>query len=143
MLKDPYFNKPIVLIYSNKIKFKDIIYVPYKTLNNKSLLECIIVDKIYIKDIGYKYNVMIGKSNDKFSIDGIDMNGLEWYADPNMKNLSGGECPKEVLWRTEKSESRSVESDNYPPSVYGNGRINPTQNIIPLQGGGDSRFIAI
>jgi stage II sporulation protein GA (sporulation sigma-E factor processing peptidase) len=73
MLKDPYFNKPIVLIYSNKIKFKDIIYVPYKTLNNKSLLECMIVDKIYIKNIGYKYNVMIGKSNDKFSIEGIDM----------------------------------------------------------------------
>ena len=32
-----------------------------------------IVDKIYIKNIGYKYNVMIGRSNDKFSIEGIDM----------------------------------------------------------------------
>ena len=26
-------------------------------------------------------------------ISGIDPNGLEWYADPNMKNLSGGEYP--------------------------------------------------
>ena len=73
MLKDPYFNKPIILIYNKKIKFEKIIYVPYKTLNNKSLLECMIVDKIYIKNIGYKYNVMIGRSNDKFSIEGIDM----------------------------------------------------------------------
>lgn len=63
-------------------------------------------------------------------ISGIDPNGLEWYADPNMKNLSGGECPKEVLWRTEKSESRSLEEDNFPPSVYGKGRINPTQNFV-------------
>ena len=63
-------------------------------------------------------------------ISGIDMNGLEWYADDNMKNYKAAECPKEVLWRTEKSESRSLESDNYPPSVYGNGRINPTQNFV-------------
>lgn len=63
-------------------------------------------------------------------ISGIDPNGLEWYADPDMKNLSGGECPKEVLWRTEKSESRTLEEDNFPPSVYGNGRINPTQNFV-------------
>ena len=63
-------------------------------------------------------------------ISGIDPKGLEWYADPDMKNLSGGECPKEVLWRTEKSESRSLEEDNFPPSVDGKGRINPTQNFV-------------
>lgn len=63
-------------------------------------------------------------------ISGIDMNGLEWYADPNMSQLEAAQCPKEVLWRTEKSESRSLESDNYPPSVDGNGRINPTQNFV-------------
>ena len=63
-------------------------------------------------------------------LDGIDMNGLEWYADDNMKNLSAAECPKEVMWRTEKSESRSLEEDNYPPSVHGNGRVNPTQNFV-------------
>ena len=72
-LKDPYFHRPIILIYNDKIKFDNIIYVPYKTLNNTSILECMIVDKMYIKNIGYKYNVMIGKSNDKFSLEGIDM----------------------------------------------------------------------
>lgn len=72
-LKDPYFHKPIILIYNNKIKFNNVIYVPYKALNNTSILECMIIDKIYIKNIGYKYNVMIGKSNDKFSLEGIDM----------------------------------------------------------------------
>ncbi|MDO4208863.1 MAG: RagB/SusD family nutrient uptake outer membrane protein [bacterium] len=61
---------------------------------------------------------------------GLAADGLEWYADPNMKDLQGGECPKEVMWRTEKSENNSLETDNYPPSIYGNGRINPTQNLV-------------
>lgn len=63
-------------------------------------------------------------------VSGIDADGLEWYADPNMKNLSAAECPKEVLWRTEKSESNDLESKYYPPSIYGQGRINPTQNLV-------------
>ena len=61
---------------------------------------------------------------------GLDANGLEWYADADMSKLSAAECPKEVLWRTEKSESNSLESDNFPPSIYGKGRINPTQNLV-------------
>lgn len=63
-------------------------------------------------------------------ISGIDINGLEWYADPNMKDLTAAECPKEVLWRTEKSENNDLETKYYPPSIYGQGRINPTQNLV-------------
>ena len=63
-------------------------------------------------------------------ISGIDTNGLEWYADPNMKDLTAAECPKEVLWRTEKSENNDLETKYYPPSIYGQGRINPTQNLV-------------
>ena len=75
-----------------------------------------------------KYAKTVLDLND--GLDGIDPNGLVWYADENMKNLKAAECPKEVMWRTEKSESNTLESDNYPPSVYGNGRINPTQNFV-------------
>ena len=63
-------------------------------------------------------------------VSGIDTDGLEWYADPNMKDLEGGDCPKEVLWRTEKANNNDLEADNYPPSIYGKGRINPTQNLV-------------
>ena len=63
-------------------------------------------------------------------VSGIDTDGLEWYADPNMQELEGGECPKEVMWRTEKSNNNDLEADNYPPSIYGKGRINPTQNLV-------------
>ncbi len=62
---------------------------------------------------------------------GIDVNGGTWYCNVNEINaLSGGDCPKEVMWRGEKSQSNSLESDNYPPSIYGKGRINPTQNFV-------------
>ena len=47
-----------------------------------------------------------------------------------MKDLKAAECPKEVLWRTEKSENNDLETKNYPPSIYGQGRINPTQNLV-------------
>ncbi len=64
-------------------------------------------------------------------VSGIDANGGTWYCNVNEINaLSGGDCPKEVMWRGEKSQSNDLESDNYPPSIYGKGRINPTQNFV-------------
>lgn len=62
---------------------------------------------------------------------GMDPNGATWYCNTSeIAALTGGDCPKEVMWRGEKSESNSLESDNYPPSIYGKGRINPTQNFV-------------
>lgn len=75
-----------------------------------------------------KYAAAVLNLND--GVNGIDMNGLQWYADANMSGYSAAQCPKEVLWRTEKSESNDYESAYYPPSLYGNGRINPTQNLV-------------
>lgn len=72
-LIDPYFNKPIILTTNQKIKFKNIIYVPYQTLNNNGILECMLIDKIHIHNIGYRKKILIGRSNDKFQIEGIDM----------------------------------------------------------------------
>ena len=70
---------------------------------------------------------------------GIDANGTTWYCNTKeIDALTGAECPKEVLWRGQKSQSNSLESDNYPPSIYGSGRINPTQNFVdafPMKNG--------
>lgn len=44
----------------------------------------------------------------------------------------------EILWRRPYFDDRSRETDNFPPSLYGNGRINPTQNLVdafPMQNG--------
>ncbi len=64
-------------------------------------------------------------------IDGIDPNGLTWYANGSeIDNLAKGVNPKEILWRGGVSNSNSLETDHYPPSLYGKGRLNPTQNLV-------------
>lgn len=72
-------------------------------------------------------------------VEGMDPTGWTWYA--NTKDIDGfknGECPKEILWRGEKGENNDWEKDNFPPSLYGKGRINPTQNFVdafPMKNG--------
>lgn len=61
---------------------------------------------------------------------GIDADGGTWYSNKEIESLGSGECPPEILWRGTKSSSNSLEKDNYPPSIYGKGRINPTQNLV-------------
>jgi hypothetical protein len=64
-------------------------------------------------------------------VEGMDPTGWTWYANTKEINgLANGECPKEVLWRGEKSENNDWEKDNFAPSLEGNGRINPTQNFV-------------
>lgn len=72
-LYDPYFHRPIILISNWKFKFDKPLLVPYKALNHTGIITCMKVDKVYIHNIGYKYNVLVGRSIDKFRIDGIDM----------------------------------------------------------------------
>lgn len=40
------------------------------------------------------------------------------------------ETSTDILWRKDYTTSRSLEADNFPPSLYGNGRVNPTQNFV-------------
>ena len=44
----------------------------------------------------------------------------------------------EIIWRREMQEINTWEGDNYAPTVYGHGRINPTQNFVdafPMKNG--------
>lgn len=44
----------------------------------------------------------------------------------------------EIIWRREIQQSNGWEQDNYPPTIYGRGRINPTQNFVdafPMKNG--------
>lgn len=57
--------------------------------------------------------------------------GATWYTDmPVINALDKGNNPPEILWRTSVGETNSLESNNYPPSLRGNGRVNPTQNLV-------------
>lgn len=64
-------------------------------------------------------------------IAGIDPTGWTWYTNTQeIDGLANGANPKEVMWRGEKSQNNDWENDNFPPSLYGNGHINPTQNFV-------------
>nr|WP_294785257.1 RagB/SusD family nutrient uptake outer membrane protein [uncultured Flavobacterium sp.] len=64
-------------------------------------------------------------------IAGIDANGLNWYNNTaELSSLGGGVNPKEVIWRSDIAESNTLESDNFPPTLFGKGRVNPTQNLV-------------
>lgn len=40
------------------------------------------------------------------------------------------EAPSEIIWRANINKTQSFEVNNYPPSIFGNGRVNPTQNLV-------------
>jgi hypothetical protein len=69
---------------------------------------------------------------------GIDPTGYKWFMEKKtLDALGSGQCPPEILWRGSMNKGTadyefgiSQERDNYPPTLYGNGRINPTQNLV-------------
>ena len=58
----------------------------------------------------------------------FDVNGLQWYSRPTSSN---GDNSAEILWRNSVGGTdNNLEKDNYPPTLFGNGRINPTPNLV-------------
>lgn len=74
-LYDPYKNRPIVLINSNKINisYEEAIIVPYMTASGNSVLKCVVVEKLVIDNKKTIENVLIGISSNGFHIEGINM----------------------------------------------------------------------
>lgn len=72
-LTDPYKRRPIILVNRKLINVKDklTLLVPYNTLNNHDLLECIVPLKIDVSGYGVRTNVLIGLM-DEVNIDGVD-----------------------------------------------------------------------
>ena len=72
-LIDPYKHRPIIIINKSLIDTsnKKILLVPYNTINTNDLLKCIIPKKIFIYNVGYKTNFLIGLM-DEINIDGVD-----------------------------------------------------------------------
>ena len=64
-------------------------------------------------------------------MEGFDPTGnLNWYSSA-YKNVLEGTAPiPEILWRADRDQNTTQETDNFPPSLYGSGRVNPTQNLV-------------
>ena len=63
---------------------------------------------------------------------GVDQDGYTWYCNTAEINaLQAGVNPPEVIWRGGANNNESsLATNNYPPTLYGNGRANPTQNLV-------------
>ena len=64
---------------------------------------------------------------------GVDPEGWTWYCNKSVIDSYDFTKPDplEICWRGNVSESTTtIESNNYPPSLKGKGRINPTQNLV-------------
>lgn len=69
--------------------------------------------------------------NNLGGLSGMQREGWYWFNNNDeMKTLSTGENPKEIIWRDNLGEDHSRETDNFPPALNGNGRINPSQNLV-------------
>jgi hypothetical protein len=56
---------------------------------------------------------------------GLDSEGWSWYTD-----MSSGGLSDEVLWSSGVNQDNDLEINNFPPSLYGSGDVNPTQNLV-------------
>jgi hypothetical protein len=62
----------------------------------------------------------------------LPSSGLNFFDDDN--DITNAE----IVWRRDYTTIRTWEEEHYPPSMYGRGRINPTQNLVdafPMKNG--------
>jgi starch-binding outer membrane protein, SusD/RagB family len=63
------------------------------------------------------------------SVNSANNNLLDFYSNPVVSNYQ--RAHREVLWYSRRiSGGQSWERNNYPPSLYGNGLTNPTQDLV-------------
>ena len=57
--------------------------------------------------------------------------GIEYYSAAIVNKAQDGINPDEILWRAGRtSGDNTQESQNFPPSLYGTGYMNPSQNLV-------------
>jgi starch-binding outer membrane protein, SusD/RagB family len=68
-------------------------------------------------------------------INGMDPQGFKFYISDNISekvldpSLTQNPTP-EILWRNNHYTNNTIERQSFPPSRFGNGDVNPTQNLV-------------
>jgi len=77
-------------------------------------------------------NFAAASLSDIGGLGGIDPVGHRFFeaSRVNAINLSSGNDQREILWRRAIVNSNNRESANFPPSLFGRGEINPSQNLV-------------
>ena len=62
---------------------------------------------------------------------GIDAQGALFYQAASVNQMTEGKNTSEILWRVDRGGvSSDLEADHFPPTLFGRGRLNPTQNLV-------------
>jgi len=70
-------------------------------------------------------------------LEGFDKTGNTWYRNTTKLKPGSSEMP-EILWREDRRNNNDQERENFPPTLYGSGRVNPSQNLVdafPMRNG--------
>ena len=65
-------------------------------------------------------------------VSGMQQDGWKWFSNTSwLDNAKAADVnPNEIVWRANIEKNHSLEENNYPPTLYGKGRVNPTQNLV-------------
>ena len=76
VLKTPYKKRNVILLNSNVLKKyieeNPFILVPYDTIDSHGLLKCVIPEKVEIKDVGIRKNVVVALNETDYKMDGVN-----------------------------------------------------------------------
>ena len=62
-------------------------------------------------------------------LEGFDKTGNTWYKNKT-KLLPEASEMAEMLWREDRHNNNDQERANFPPTLYGAGQVNPSQNLV-------------
>ncbi len=62
-------------------------------------------------------------------LEGFDPTGFTWFK--NKTKIDNSADMAEILWREDRTDvETALEVENFPPTLYGRGRVNPSQNLV-------------
>ena len=62
-------------------------------------------------------------------LEGFDKSGNTWYKNRTKLSPEASEMD-EMLWREDRHNNNDQERSNFPPTLYGSGQVNPSQNLV-------------
>ncbi|MBR3472873.1 MAG: RagB/SusD family nutrient uptake outer membrane protein [Prevotella sp.] len=72
-------------------------------------------------------------------MDGFDKSGdKDWYKSSFKTVIESNADIPEIIWREDRHKNADQERTNFPPTLFGNGRVNPSQNLVdafPMRNG--------
>ena len=71
-------------------------------------------------------------------MEGFDKNGNRDWFHTSFKSFIETAPNPEILWREDRHKNADQERENFPPTLYGSGRTNPSQNLVdafPMRNG--------